>query len=152
MHWPLAHWRPFVVELGREQDCPSGATMLAGQVPDVPVQVSAGSQIPVLERQIVPEVENWQDEQQSSLASSHTAPEENLHVVGLQHGSSEQPEGPPQSQSSPSSTMPLPHWAPEMVGMFLLVDRQEVSTEFLPMALQMFPTEQGENAVMPLVV
>jgi len=45
--------------------------------------------------------------------------------------------------------MPLPHCAPLMVTMFLLVERHCVLTELRPMALQMLPTVQGEKAVIP---
>jgi hypothetical protein len=47
--------------------------------------------------------------------------------------------------------MPLPHCAPLIVGMFLLVDRHEVLTEFRPMALQILPTVHGENVLIPEV-
>jgi hypothetical protein len=86
----------------------------------------------------------WQLEvQQSSFAGSQTEPDVNLHVFGSQQESPAQPSVPPQSQSSPGSTMPLPHTLPVMVVTSLLLERQSVFTELRPMALQMFPIVQG---------
>lgn len=131
-------------------DEPSGAVASAGQLGAVPVQVSCGSQTPVLARQTVLAEANWQDEvQQSSLLGSHTAFCTNLQVVGSQHELLPHPLVPPQSQSSPVSTMPLPHWLPVMVAMSLLAVKHVVLTLLRPMALQMLPTLQAENLVMP---
>jgi hypothetical protein len=69
----------------------------------------------------------------------------NLQVVGLQQGLFAHPDVPPQSQSSPASTMPFPHWLPVIVETSLFAVRQLVFTLFLPIAEQMLPIEQGEN-------
>ncbi len=107
VHCPEAQLRP-VPEV--PHDVPSGALMLAGQLAEVPEQVSAGSQEPVLGRQTVPLLDNWHCwVQHSSFEKSQTEPVVNLHVLGLQQGLLLQPCGPPQSQSSPASTMPFPH-------------------------------------------
>jgi len=103
VHCPDAHCNPL------PQDWPSGAVTSDGQLEEFPVHVSAGSQDPVLARHILPADASWQSWQQSSLLSSHTAPDLNLHVDASQHALSPQPPGPPQSHSSPGSTMPLPH-------------------------------------------
>jgi hypothetical protein len=87
-------------------------------------------------------------EQQLSLESSQTALSLNLQVDASQQELSLQPSSPPQSQSSPDSTIPLPHWLPLMVTTPLLSDRQEDLMLFLPMAEQMFPMVQSENLVM----
>ena len=89
---------------------------------------------------------NWQlSVQQSSFEGSQTEFVVYLHVVGSQQLLSPHPSGPPQSHSSPISTIPLPHWEPEMIGTFLLSVRHCVFTAFLPIAEQMLPTEQGEK-------
>jgi hypothetical protein len=95
---------------------------------------------------------NWQSLQQSSLESSHTALFLNLHVDASQHALFPHWELPPQSQSSPASTMPLPHTGSPMVVMPRLLVRQLDSTELRRRALQMLPMEQGENLVMPCAV
>jgi len=116
-------------------DVPSGAVVSAGQVAAVPLQTSWGSQIPVLVRHTVPFEANWQVEvQQSSLLGSQTACDLNLQVVGSQHGLLPHPGTPPQSQSSPASTIPFPHWLPVIVEMSLFAVRQVVLTLFLPIA------------------
>jgi hypothetical protein len=86
------------------------------------------------------------------LASSHTAPFLNLHVLASQHALVPQLAAPPQSQSSPSSTMPLPHCAPVMSGTPRLELKQKVLTLLRPMAEQMLPTEQGLKEVIPWAV
>jgi hypothetical protein len=102
--------------------------------------------MPVLARHIVPLEANWQLlVQQSSLLGSQTDCEVNLQVVGSQQGLLPHPEVPPQSHSSPASTMPFPHWLPVMVVTSLLADKQVVFTLILPIAEQMLPIEQGEN-------
>ncbi len=106
VHWPEAHVSPVP---DAPQPVPSGALTLAGQLGDVPEHTSAGSQVPVLGRQTVPLLAMWHCcVQHSSLEKSQTEPVVNLHVDGLQHGLLPQPCVPPQSQSSPDSTMPLP--------------------------------------------
>lgn len=90
--------------------------------------------------------------QQSSFEGSQTEFGVNLQVVGLQHGLSLHPVSPPQSQSSPASTIPLPHWEPVMRVTPLLSVRQFVRTALRPMAEQMLPMEQGENFVIPVPV
>ena len=102
--------------------------------------------------QTVPFVASWQFEQQSSLESSQTEPLVNLHVLGSQQGSFLQPEAPPQSQSSPCSTMPFPHCCPVKVCTFLLSERQLDLTLLRFMAEQMLPTEQALKLLMLLPV
>ena len=131
---------------------PSGAVRSGGQVAEVPVQVSAGSHTPLDDRQTVVLLESWQPVQQSSLDGSHTAPCLNLHVVGSQHELLPQPWEPPQSQSSPGSTMPLPHWLPVMVVTSLLLVKQLLWTLWRPRAEQMLPMLHAENCVMPVPV
>ena len=146
VHWPLAQDRPF------PQLLPFGAVWSGGQELELPVQTSCGSHTPVEGLQTVPAVFNWQLRQQSSLASSHTEPDVYLHVVGLQHLSFPQPLVPPQSQSSPTSTMPLPQMGPELRITFLLSVRQVVLTLPVNIALQILPTEHGLKFVMPCAV
>jgi len=143
VHSPEAHCKPL------PQSWPSGAVLSAGQAPPSPGQTSLGSHVPVLARHTVPFAENWQLEQQESFASSQTAPFTNLQVDASQQGSSPQPASPPQSHSSPLSTIPFPHCGPEKVATFLLFERHDVSTDFRPIALQMFPIVQGLNALLP---
>ena len=87
----------------------------------MPLHVSCGSQGPWLARQTVEAEANWQSLQQSSLESSHTALFLNLHVDASQHALLPHWELPPQSQSSPASTMPLPHTGSPMV---VIVNRE----------------------------
>lgn len=110
MHCPLAQVSPVVFPL--VQLWPSATNWSAGQAPDDPEQTSAISQGPVLARQVVFAALNWQLEQHASLESSQTALSLNLQVVGSQQALSPQAAVPPQSQSSPLSTIPLPHWLP----------------------------------------
>lgn len=117
-----------------------------------PEQISCGSHTPVLALQTVPAVENWQLVQQSSFEGSQTALFLNLHVVASQHVLLPQFAVPPQSHSSPSSTMPLPHCWPVIVVTPLLSDRHDPLTLLRPRAAQMFPTEQGLNPLMPSTV
>jgi len=150
LHCPDAHVSPSVEF---PHDWPSGALTSAGQTALLPEQVSCGSQAPVELRQTVPELAKAQvDMQQSSLLGSQTAFALNLQVVASQHGLFPQPSTPPQSQSSPCSTIPFPHWEPLMVGTFLLDVRQPVFTELRPMAEQIFPILQGLKLVIPVAV
>lgn len=147
VHWPEAQARPAPEA---PQPVPSGAVTSAGQFGEAPVHVSCGSHTPVLARHTVPLLANLQEEvQHSSLAGSQTALVVNLQVVGLQQGLVPQPCVPPQSQSSPCSTMPLPHCDSAMVLTSRLLVRQLDLTLLRPMAEQMLPTLQGENCVMP---
>lgn len=82
----------------------------------------------------------------SGKAYSQTALSTNLQVVGLQHLLVPQPSTPPQSQSSPASTIPFPHSFLVMMLTSLLEVRHEVLTLRLLNAEQMFPTEQGLKA------
>ena len=86
---------------------PSATWPSAGQVALVPVHVSAVSQRgSTAGRQTCVDGASWHDDvQQAELVGSQTEPEVNLQVVGLQHADC----WPPESQSSPGSTMPLPH-------------------------------------------
>ncbi len=150
VHWPEAQLRPAPPA---PQPEPSGALALGGQLAEAPEQVSTGSHEPVLGRHTVPLAArpHWRV-QHSSLEKSQTEPAVNLQVAALQHGLPAQPWAPPQSQSSPASTMPLPHWLPVMVTTSLLLVRHVDLTLLRPMAEQMLPTLQGENLVMPLPV
>lgn len=121
-----------------------------GQEDEFPVQVSTGSHDPVLARQTVVLEEYWHVElQQSSLDGSHTEAVVYLQVAASQHALPLHPDSPPQSQSSPVSTMPLPHWLPVMVTTFLLLVKQLESTDWRPKAEQMLPMEHEENCSMP---
>ncbi len=146
VHCPLVHLSPL------PQSSPSGAVTSFGQEEDEPEQRSSGSQESVLARQTVSALAKRQLRQQSSLESSHSALGLKRHVPGSQHALSPQPSSPPQSHSSPSSTMPLPHCWPEIVGTFLLSEKQDVLTLLRPMAEHMLPMEQGLNPVIPVDV
>lgn len=143
MQWPLAHFKPPV------QLVPSVAVLSAGHVAEEPVHISAGSHSPVLGRQVCVDGANWQLLQHSSLESSQTALFLNLQVAASQHWFPAQLAVPPQSQSSPASTMPLPHCCPVIVVTPLLLLKQKVLTLFRWKAEQILPMEQGLNAVMP---
>lgn len=112
------------------------------------MQYSAMSQTPVLARQTVPWDEYWQLEQQLSFESSQTALFLNLQVVASQQLLSPQPAVPPQSQSSPASTIPLPHWLPVMVTTPRLSVRQVDLILLRPIAEQMLPMVHSEKFVM----
>lgn len=103
------------------------------------------SHSPRLARHTVSADENWQLLQQLSFASSHTAPSLNLQVLASQQLLLPQDSSPPQSQSSPSSTIPFPHWLPVIVVTPRFSDRQELLTLLRPMAEHIFPTVQGEK-------
>lgn len=118
-------------------------------MPSLPVQVSSRSQTPVLARQTVLAGVNWQDVQQESLLSSQTLEPMKRQVVGLQQEFPRQPLSPPQSQSSPLSTIPFPHWEPVRVVRLRLETRQEERTRLAPRPEQMLPIVQGEKDVRP---
>jgi hypothetical protein len=143
VHCPLAHSRLL------PQPWPSGVVVSAGHVEFVPLHTSSGLHDPVLGRHTVPFVASWQPRQHSSFASSHTDPVVNLHVFGSQHLLLPHPSVPPQSQSSPSSTIPLPHSCPVIVVTPVLSLRQSVLTLLRPIAEQMLPIVHGENDVTP---
>lgn len=143
VHCPLAQARP--VSLPLLQLVPSDRCLSAGQSPVVPEQTSATSQGPAAARQVVLAAANWQPVQQASFESSHTAVLLNLQVVGSQHLLSPHPAVPPQSQSSPLSTMPLPHWLPVVVTTPLLSTRQLDWTLLRPIAEQMLPIVHCEK-------
>jgi len=103
----------------------------------------------VLGLQTTPAVAKWQFLQQSSLESSQTAEFLNLQVAALQQVLFPHDAVPPQSQSSPSSTMPLPHCWPVMVVRPLLSTSAEALTLLRPRAEQMLPMEQGLKSAMP---
>jgi hypothetical protein len=110
-----------------------------GQELEFPEQVSAMSQAFVLARQTVLAGVNWQLVQQLSLESSQTALFLNLHVFASQQALLAQFSSPPQSQSSPVSTMPLPHLLPMIVVTPRLSERQVDLILLRPMAEQMLP-------------
>lgn len=143
VHCPLAQARPF------PHDSPSGLFLSGGQLGDLPVHFSSGSQGPVLALQTLSLDLYWQFSQHSSFESSQTALALNLHVRASQQGLPLHEASPPQSQSSPSSTIPFPHWLPVMVTTPRLFTRQSDRTLFRPMPEQMLPTVQGENCVIP---
>jgi hypothetical protein len=118
-----------------------------GQALELPVHVSAMSQTPVLARQTVPDEEYWQLEQQLSFESSQTAPDLNLQVVASQQALSSHASVPPQSQSSPASTMPFPHWLPVIVTTPRLSVRHVDWMLLRPMAEQMLPIVHSEKLV-----
>ena len=89
--------------------------------------------------------ENWQSEQHSSIASSQADPCVYLQVKGLQHLLPAHEASPPQSQSSPSSTTPLPHSEIVFSFTFLLFTRHDDETSFEPKPLQILPMLQGEK-------
>lgn len=74
---------------------------------------------------------------------SQTAVLTNLQVVASQHLLFPQPSTPPQSQSSPDSTIPLPHSFSVIILTSLLEVKHVVLTLRLLNAEQIFPTEQG---------
>ena len=121
-----------------------------GQGLESPVHVSSMSQLPVLARQTVSAEANWQSVQHGPAASSQTAPSRNRHVDASQQ-SLQVPSSSPQSQSSPSSTMPFPHSPAVMVGTLSLSTRQLVSTSPDPIMEQTLPTVQDENSVCEVV-
>jgi hypothetical protein len=143
VHCPDAHCRPFPHEL------PSGFFTSAGQNAEVPEQVSCGSHCPVLARQTVEADANWQLRQQSSLRSSQTDPVVNLQVVGLQHALPWQFAVPPQSQSSPVSTIPLPQMGSLIVETRRLSVKQVPLTELRERAVQTFPIVHKLNVSTP---
>lgn len=171
VHWPLAQVResPAAPQLEPidlvsdvyfdqttgdefERDSPSGVVASVGQVGLLPVHLSSGSHSPVLALHTSSADANWQPLQQSSFESSQTALFRNRQVRGSQHWLPPQFSSPPQSQSSPVSTIPLPHWLPVMVGTPLLANRQSELTLFRPRAEQMLPIEQGLKLVIPRLV
>lgn len=118
-----------------------------GQVLELPVHVSAMSQAPVLARHTVFAGENWHLLQQLSLESSQTALFLYLHVFASQQGLSAQLASPPQSQSSPASTMPLPHLPPLIVTTPRFSERQLDLILLRPIAEQILPIVHGEKVV-----
>lgn len=86
---------------------PSATWLSAGQVALVPLHVSAVSQrgSTAGRQTCVAGARRQDDVQQAELDGSQTEPDVNLQVVGLQQLDC----WPPGSQSSPGSTMPLPH-------------------------------------------
>jgi hypothetical protein len=115
------------------------------------VQTSSTSQIPVIALQTVFGESNWQLEQHDSRESSHTALSLYLQVVGSQQELFPQDCSPPQSQSSPASTIPFPHWLPVMVVTLRLALRQAERIVLRPKAEQILPIEQGEKSVILLL-
>ena len=76
----------------------------------------------------------------------------NLQVVGLQQVFPAQPDVPPQSHSSPSSTMPLPHSPAVMRVTFLFEVKQEAEIAFVAKPEQMFPIEHAEKRLVASIV
>lgn len=118
----------------------------AGHSADEPEQTSSLSHVgSTLARHTVPEPASWHDEvQHSELLGSQTAPLLNLHVDVSQHDDVEPGGG---SQSSPSSTMPLPHDCKEMIrGLDGKPGRtRHVVFRELEIVVQMLPIEHGEK-------
>jgi hypothetical protein len=99
----------------------------------------------VLGLQTVSAEANWHDLQHSSLESSQTAVALKRQVVGSQHALSPQPSTPPQSQSSPSSTIPFPHCRGVIVMTPLLSEKHSVLTLERRKAEQILPIEHWLN-------
>ena len=156
VHCPLMHVKPF------EHEIPSSLTTSLGHEAEDPVQRSSGSHSPVEGRQTWSVPENWQLLQQSSLESSHTELFLNLHVAASQQlfpahllfsvtkccavewGTS-YPSDPPQSQSSPVSTIPFPHLFSVIICTSLLSVKHCLLTLLEKNAPQMLPMVQGLN-------
>lgn len=84
---------------------------------------------------------------------SHTALSTNLQVLGSQHLLPAHWATPPQSQSSPFSTIPLPHSCSVIIVTPLFEVRQDVSTPRRPIAEQMLPTVHGlKSCILSLVL
>ncbi len=109
VHWPDAHAKPLA-----PQPLPFGVNKSAGQAEEFPVHDSAVSQVASLEaRQTCVAGANLHCAvQHGALSGSQTALFRNLQVLGSQHDEFEPLPG---SQSSPFSTIPLPHICSEMV-------------------------------------
>lgn len=89
------------------------------------------------------EGEYWQEEvQHAELEGSQTAPEVNLQVEESQH---DEVVFPPGSQSSPSSTIPLPHCCKLITLLSPGVCIQLVDTALFPILLHIFPSVHPEN-------
>ena len=103
VHWPAAHARPLDPQL-----FPLGEKTSAGQADEFPVHTSAASQLASFAgRQTwVAGANRHCAVQQGALLGSQTAFGRNLQVLGSQHVEFEPLPG---SQSSPLSTIPLPH-------------------------------------------
>jgi hypothetical protein len=109
VHWPDAHAKSLGPQL-----FPFGANRSAGQAEKFPVHNSAVSQLGSLEaRQTCVAGANWHCAvQHGELSGSQTALFRNLQVSESQHVEFEPLPG---SQSSPVSTIPLPHICSVMV-------------------------------------
>ena len=95
-------------------DAPLGENTSAGQADELPVHVSAVSHLSSRDGRhtCVVGANVHRSVQHGLLAGSHTAPARNLQVLGSQQ---ELDPRIPGSQSSPGSTMPLPHIRREIV-------------------------------------
>jgi len=137
---PLAHARPL-----SPHDCPLGCVLSAGQVADVPVHVSTMSHALSLEgRQTCVEGANWHvPVQHGPESGSHNALGSSLHVVVSQHVELTPTPG---SQSSPGSTIPLPHICRENVFCPGSGALMHVMSILLPLiSEQIFPIVQAEK-------
>lgn len=76
----------------------------------------------------------------------------NLQVVGSQQGSLPHPAVPPQSHSSPASTIPLPHSPAVMRVTFLFEVRQELETVLLAKLEQILPIVHSEKRFVASIV
>lgn len=97
-----------------KRNLPLGEKTSVGHADELPVHISAWSHwasFAGLHTCVVGAKEH-ESVQQGLLAGSQTAPDLNLQVLTSQH---DEVEPFPGSQSSPSSTMPLPHICREMV-------------------------------------
>jgi hypothetical protein len=110
VHIPLAHARP------DPQESPFGLNVSVGHEDELPVHVSATSHCAFFAaRHTVVLGANPHEEVQHVLdVGSHTAPDANLHWAVQQDVPVTVPLVEPGSQSSPDSTIPLPHWSSEM--------------------------------------
>ena len=117
----------------REYYLPLGENTSVGHVEEFPVHVSAVSQLASLLglHTCVDGANPHWDVQHGLLSGSHNAPERNLQVLASQHGESLPDPG---SQSSPDSTIPLPHICKEMVWRAVAASTRQ-SVLVLPPAL-----------------
>ncbi len=99
-----------------ELNVPLALNLSSGQLDEVPVHVSAVSHLSsfAARHTVAAGAKLHCSVQHALLSGSHTAPFVNLHVDESQHDEVT-PE--PGSQSSPSSTIPLPHICSEMVSL-----------------------------------
>ncbi len=104
---------------------PFGAVISAGQADELPVHISAISQLASFAglHTCVAGANEHCCVQHALLSGSHTAPDLSLHVVESQHAEFTPLPG---SHSSPASTIPLPHIPREMRSFALAASIRQV--------------------------